>query len=124
MSTSITHYLGIGYKLDYDKYTDRIDDFLDFHPEYSRYEHLNPNADKPGLQIIVDGMNGNYIYVMYVLHKTSQYDMYSSNGDVDLSLINADPESSIAILVRKLYHMILPDERVSDPHLVSLFHCA
>ena len=45
MSTSITHYLGIGYKLDYDNYTDRIDDFLDLHPEYSRYEHINPKAD-------------------------------------------------------------------------------
>ena len=76
-------------------------------------------------------MNGNYIYVMYVIKKTEQEDMYSSSGDVDISLINTgpglinpDPESSIAILVRKLYHMILPDEPVQDPHLVSIFHCA
>lgn len=121
MSVSLTHYLGIGYKLDYDKYTDRIDDFLDLHSEYSRYEHINPNAAKGGLQIIVDGMNGNYIYVMYVLQKTSQYDMYSSSGDVDISMANIESE---AILASKLYHMILPDEPITDPHLVSLFHCA
>ena len=123
MSVSITHYLGIGYKLDYDKYTDKVDDFLDEHPEYSRYEHLNPKAAKSGLQIIVDGMNGNYIYVMYVLKKTKDDDMYSSSGDVAFSLINASPESSIAISVRKLYKSVTGN-KPNDPKLISFFHCA
>lgn len=123
MSVSITHYLGIGYKLDYDKYTDKVDAFLDEHLEYSRYEHLNPKADKPGLQIIVDGMNGNYIYVMYVLKKTEDYDMYSSSGDVAFSLINASPESSVSISVRKLYQSVTGD-KPNDPKLISFFHCA
>lgn len=70
MSVDITQYLGIGYKLDYDENEEKIDTFLDKHPEYSSDEFENPNANKPGLQIIMDGMNGEYIYIMYVLNKT------------------------------------------------------
>lgn len=121
MSESITHYLGIGYKLDYDKNTDKIDAFLDKHPEYSEYQFENPNADKR-LQIIVDGMNGNYIYIMYVLRKADQEDMYSSSADANISLINTIPESDVALAARRLYHRIFPDENVQNPYLISLFH--
>lgn len=123
MSDNITHYLGIGYKLDYDKTTNKIHAFLDKHPEYSAYSFENPSIDK-GLQIIVDGMNGSYIYIMYVLRKVEQEDMYSSTADANISLINTIPESGVALAVRRLYSRIFPDEYVQNPCLISLFHCS
>ena len=53
MSVDVTHYLGIGYQLDYDENIDKVDSFLDTHSEYSEYSFQNPNADKPGLQIMI-----------------------------------------------------------------------
>lgn len=124
MSVGLTHYLGIGYKLDYDKNREKVDTFLDDHPEFSSYGYLNPN-NNGGLQIIVDGMNGDYIYVMYVLQKTDQEDMYCSSGAefTEFSLLNANPEASPAISVRELYHNVTGDNP-DDPVLISLFHCS
>lgn len=124
MSVDVTHYLGIGYQLDYDEYIGKIDSFLDEHPEYSEYSFQNPNADRPGLQIIMDGMNGSYIYIMYVLHKAEHEDMYGYSGSTEISLAGISSDSSAAILVRDLFHSILPDEPMKEPYLVSLFHCA
>ena len=124
MSVDITHYLGIGYQLDYDEYIGKVDSFLDKHPEYSEYSFLNPNADKPGLQIITDGMNGSYIYIMYVLHKADHEDMYDYSGSTEISLAGISSDSSATVLVRDLFHSILPDEPMKEPYLVSLFHCS
>ena len=124
MSVEVTHYLGIGYQLDYDENIDKVDSFLETHPEYSEYSFLNPNADKPGLQIITDGMDGNYIYILYVLHKADLEDMYCSSGNVEISLTGVSSESSATILVRNLFHSILPDWPAKDPYLISFFHCS
>lgn len=124
MSVDVTHYLGIGYQLDYDEYIEKVDSFLDEHPEFSEYSFQNPNADKPGLQIITDGMNGGYIYIMYVLHKADQEDMYCYSGSTETSLAGVSSDSSAAVLVRDLFHSIMPDEPMKDPYLVSLFHCS
>lgn len=40
-----------------------------------------------------------------------------------ISLINASPESSVAISVRKLYQSVTGD-KPNDPKLISFFHCA
>lgn len=122
MSVDLTHYLGIGYQLDYDENIDTVESFLAAHPGYSEYSFQNPSADKPGLQIITDGMNGSYIYIMYVLHKADHEDMYGYSGSTEISLTGVNLESSAAVLVRDLFHSILPDEPVKDPYLVSLFH--
>ncbi len=124
MSVDITHYLGIGYQLDYDENIDIVESFLDVHPEYSEYNFQNPNADKPGLQIITDGMNGGYIYIMYVLHKADQEDMYCYSGSTEISLTGLSQESPATILVRNLFHSILPDVPTKDPYLISFFHCS
>ena len=124
MSVDVTHYLGIGYQLDYDENIDKVDSFLETHPEYSEYSFQNPNADKPGLQIITDGMNGGYIYIMYVLHKADQEDMYGYSGSIEISLAGVRPESPAAVLVRDLFNSIMPDEPTKEPYLVSLFHCS
>lgn len=124
MSVGLTHYLGIGIKLDYDTNEEKIEDFLDKHPEYSDYKHLNPNADKPGLQIIVDGMNGNYIYLMYVLNKVEQDDLYSSCTNFSIRLVDIN-EHIGGQAVWDLYHDIFGEYYDKDdaPCLVSFFHC-
>lgn len=124
MSVDITHYLGIGYQLDYDENIDRVDSFLDEHLEFSEYSFQNPNADKPGLQIIIDGMNGSYIYVMYVLHKADHEDMYGYSGSTEISLAGISSDSSATVLVRDLFSSITSYDPEMNPYLVSLFHCA
>jgi len=125
MSVELTHYLGIGYKLDYDSNIEKIDKFLDEHKEYEEYSFLNPNADKPGLQIIVDGMNGNYIYVIYVLKKTEQDDLYSSGSDFSMRMFDLTDEYHGEYAVCDLYKEIFGEYYDGDdaPCLVSFFHC-
>ena len=124
MSTEVTQYLGIGMELDYDENIDKVDAFLDAHPEYSEYSFQNPGADKPGLQIIIDGMNGDYIYIMYVLHKAEQEDMYGYSGSIDISLSGVRSGAPAAVLVRDLFNSVMSYDPETDPYLVSLFHCA
>ena len=114
MSVYITHYLGIGYKLDYHENEEKIDAFLDKHPEYSKYEFENPNANKPGLQIIMDGMNGTYIYIMYVLNKTevNGYHYTCRLGELE------EYEKK----VEDLYYSIFGEYALISPYLVSFFH--
>lgn len=124
MSVELTHYLGIGFELDYDDNIEKVDNFLDKHLEYSEYHFQNPNADKPGLQIITDGMNGNYIYVIYVLKKVEQDDLYS--GGTDFSICIPDLTDHHAIdAVWNLYKDIFGEYYDGDdaPCLVSFFHC-
>lgn len=125
MSVELTHYLGIGYKLDYDENYEKIDAFLDEHPEYSEYKHLNPNADKQGLQIITDGMNGNYIYLLYVLNKVEQEDFYSSYTDFSMRMFDLEDEFYGEYAVCDLYKEIFGEYYDGDdaPCLVSFFHC-
>ena len=124
MSVELTHYLGIGYKLDYDENYEKIDAFLDEHPEYSEYKHLNPNADKQGLQIITDGMNGNYIYLIYVLKKVEQDELYSSGSDFSMHICDV-VDHHAADAVCDLYKDIFGEYYDGDdaPCLISFFHC-
>jgi len=124
MSVELTHYLGIGYKLDYDSNIKKIDAFLNEHKEYEEYSFLNSNADKPGLQIIVDGMNGNYIYIVYVLKKVEQDELYSSGADFNMRIFDIADHPG-AQEVYDLYKEIFGEYYDGDdaPCLVSFFHC-
>ncbi len=120
MSVELTHYLGIGYKLDYDSNIEKIENFLDEHEEYDEY-----NADdKPGLRVIVDGMNGNYIYVMYILKKVEQDDLYSVDADFSIRIIDL-ADYYLVEAVCDLYKDIFGEYYDGDdaPCLVSFFHC-
>jgi hypothetical protein len=125
MSVELTHYLGIGYKLDYDSNIEKIEAFLDKHPfEYSEYRHLNPNADEPGLQIVIDGMNGNYIYLLYVLNKVEQDDLYSNGSGFSYCVADmVDCHETCAVC--DLYKEVFGEYYDGDdaPCLVSFFHC-
>lgn len=122
MSIELTHYLGIGYKLDYDSNIEKIENFLDEHEEYDEY-----SADSPGLQIITDGMNGDYIYIMYVLKKVEQDDLYSVDTDFSMRIFDlADLDHCHAFdAVCDLYKDIFGEHYDGDdaPCLVSFFHC-
>lgn len=125
MSVSLTHYLGIGFKLNYDSNEEKIYAFLDEHPEYSEYKHLNPNADKQGLQIITDGMNGNYIYILYVLKRVRQDELYSSGADFSIRLLDIDKHDecqAVWILYKEIFGECIVDGN-DAPCLVSFFHC-
>lgn len=124
MSVRLTHYLGIAIELDYDKNYEKIDAFLDEHPEYSEYSFQNPNADRSGLQIVTDGMNGAYIYIIYVLKKVKQDDLYSGGADFSIRLVDLDDHYG-AQAVWDLYHAIFGEYYDGDdaPCLVSFFHC-
>lgn len=124
MSVELTHYLGIGYKLDYDNNIEKVENFLDEHPGYSEYDFQNPNADKPGLQIVTDGMNGAYIYIMYVLKRVEQDDLYSVDADFSIRIFDLiDRHATYAVC--DLYKDIFGEYYDGDdaPCLVSFFHC-
>jgi hypothetical protein len=124
MSVDLTHYLGIGFELDYDSNIEKVDAFLDEHPEYSDYKHLNPNADKPGLQIITDGMNGNYIYILYVLKKVEDEALYSSSADFSMhvfDLVNHHGTDEVWDLYKEIFGEYYDGD--DAPCLVSFFHC-
>lgn len=76
MSTQINQYLIYGAKLNSD---DHIKDDLD----YEKFEKFEDNAFKPdmnnnGLHCLIDGMNGDYIYIGECLVKSENHEMLES----------------------------------------------
>jgi len=117
MSVDVTHYLGIGVKLDYDKYCRDVDDFYidDKFPELDMYN------DDEGVKWIVDGMCGDYIYLMYVIKKTNWENFYESDATVQMDLTNISKKAEQK--VKEYYDKIVTDEPWPGVALVSLFHC-
>ena len=81
MSVDLTHYLGIGVKLSDDPDFDFYEEVIDKNPQYSNYEFIRETTDiKSNVRFIVDGMNGFYAYLMYVINEVEQEDMYSNSA--------------------------------------------
>ena len=126
MSVSMTHYFGIGLKLtdkeidDFDKYND----FEDKYPQYSRYEFMRKTTEtKSNIRLIVDGMNGLYAYLMYVIKETGDEEMWSTECTKEFPF-NSIESADVISELQTVYSLLNDGKelRASDVNIISLFH--
>ena len=126
MSVSMTHYFGIGIKLT-DKEIDNFDkynDFEDKYPQYSRYEFMRRTTEaNSNIRLIVDGMNGCYAYLIYVIKETEDEEMWSTECTKEFPLNSIDSANAIGEL-QEVYSLLEGGKelRVQDVNIISLFH--
>jgi hypothetical protein len=126
MSVSMTHYFGIGFKLTDDQDFDKYEEFIDKYPQYSRYEFLRKTTEATSnIRLIVDGMNGDYAYLMYVINEVEQYDMYSNSATSEFPF-NSIESADVISELQTVYSIINDGKelRASDVNIISLFHCS
>ena len=117
MSVDVTHYFGVGIALDPDG---DYWDFTEEHPEYDQYFFRDGETR---VRLIVDGMCGDYVYLMYVLNRAD--DLYSSSATKEFALNSL--ESSDIIKELQTAYFILTDGKelpIKDVKIVSLFHAS
>ena len=112
MSIDLTFYLGFAIELPYE------DDYWDIeeeHPEYNSYDS--------DVHLIVDGMCGQYTYLMYILDKAEQDDMYDS--DYCHKSFNPVLTDEIVEELKKAYTIFTGKELDTNQiKLTRLFHCS
>ena len=126
MSVDLTHYLGIGIKLSDDPDFDFYEDVIDKNPQYSNYEFIRETTNiKSNIRFIVDGMNGFYAYLMYVINEVEQYDMYSNSATSEFPFNTLESEVAIKEL-QEAYPLFNKGKELSikDVKIISLFHAS
>jgi hypothetical protein len=126
MSVDLTHYLGIGVKLSDDPDFDKFDAIEEKYPQYSQYEFIrNTTEVKSNVRLIVDGMNGDYAYLMYVINEVEQEDMYSSRATSEFPF-NSIESADVISELQTVYSLFNDGKelRASDVNIISLFHCS
>lgn len=125
MSVDITHFFGIGIKLSDNPDFDKYDEIIDKYPQYSRYSFIRHSSEiKSNVRLIVDGMNGDYAYLMYVINEVEQEDMYSNSATSEFPFNTLDASYIISQL-QEAYPLFTNEElRIQDLKMISLFHVA
>ena len=124
MSVSMTHYFGIGLKLTDNPDFDKYEDFIDKYPQYSRYEFIrNRTETSSNIRLIVDGMNGCYAYLVYLIKETEDEEMWSTECTKEFPLNSIESASAISEL-QEVYSLLEDGKelRVQDINIISLFH--
>ena len=124
MSVSMTHYLGFGISLGEPDF-DKVDLVEKEHPEYSAYEFVRDKTDiKSNVRLIVDGMCGNYSYLIYVIKELTDEELYCAEASYELPLYHFLEDSEIIKDLVKAYCDINNDEIIpfENIRLISLFH--
>ena len=117
MSVDVTHYFGVGIALDPNG---DYWDFTEEHPEYDRYFFRDGETR---VRLIVDGMCGDYVYLMYVINKTDA--LYSSSATKEFAL-NSLESSNIIKELQEAYPLLTGGKElpIKDVKIISLFHAA
>ena len=125
MSVDITHFFGIGIKLSDNPDFDKYDEIIDKYPQYSSYSFIRHSSEiKSNVRLIVDGMNGDYAYLMYVINEVEQEDMYSNSATSEFPFNTLDASYIISQL-QEAYPLFTNEElRIQDLKMISLFHVA
>lgn len=126
MSVDLTHYLGIGVKLSDDPDFDFYEEIIDKNPQYSNYEFIRETTDiKSNIRFIVDGMNGFYAYLMYVINEVEQDDMYSNRATSEVLFNTLESEAAIKEL-QEAYPLFNEGKElaIKDVKIISLFHAS
>lgn len=123
MSVEITHFFGIGIKLSDNPDFDKYEEIIDKYPQYSRYNFIRQSSEvKSNVRLIVDGMNGDYAYLMYVINEVEQEDMYDNSATREFPFNTLDASYVISQL-QEAYPLFTNEElRIQDLKIISLFH--
>ena len=124
MSVDMTHYFGIGLKLTDDPDFDILNDFEEKYPQYSVYEFIRKTTEaKSNVRLIVDGMNGLYAYLMYVIKETDGEDMWSTECTKEFPF-NSIESADIISELQEVYSNLNNGKelRAADVNIISLFH--
>jgi hypothetical protein len=120
----MTHYFGIGLKLTDEPDFDKYEEFIDKHPQYSRYEFIrNKTEANSNIRLIVDGMCGTYAYLVYVIKETSDEEMWSTECTKEFPF-NSIESADVISELQTVYSLLNDGKelRASDVNIISLFH--
>ena len=124
MSVDMTHYFGVGLKLTDDPDFDRLHDFEDKYPQYSVYEFMRKTTEaKSNIRLIVDGMNGLYAYLMYVIKETDGEEMWSTECTKEFPF-NSIESADVISELQEVYSNLNDGKelRTANISIISLFH--
>ena len=124
MSVDITHYFGIGVKLTDNPDFDKYEEFEENYPQYSRYQFIRDKTKvKSNVRLIVDGMNGFYAYLMYVIKEVELEDMWGSQSTAEFPF-NSIESAAVISELQEVYSLLNEGKelRASDVNIISLFH--
>ena len=124
MSVDITYYFGIGVKLTDNPDFDKYENILANYSQYSQYEFIRQTtATQSNIRLIVDGMNGRYAYLVYVIKETDTEDMWKNLTTVEFPF-NSIKSADIVKELQEVYSLFADEKelRTQNIKIISLFH--
>ena len=126
MGVYATHYFRIGFKLTDDPDFDKYETILDNYPQYSQYEFIRQTtATQSNIRLIVDGMNGRYAYLVYVIKETDAEDMWKNSTTVEFPF-NSIKSADVVKELQEVYSLFADEKelRTQNIKIISLFHAS
>ena len=126
MSVDITHYFGIGVKLTDDPDFYNYETILANYPQYSQGEFIRQTtATKSNIRLIVDGMNGRYAYLIYMIKETDAEDMWEYSATTEFPF-NSIESADIVKELQEAYSLFTDGKELKTQNIkiISLFHAS
>ena len=126
MGVDITHYFGIGVKLTDDPDFDKFETILDNYPQYSQYEFIRQTtATQSNIRLIVDGMNGRYAYLLYMIKETDIENMWKYSATIEFPF-NSIKSADVVKELQEAYSLFADGKelRIQNIKIISLFHAS
>lgn len=126
MSVNITHYFGIGVKLTDDPDFYNYETTLANYPQYSQYEFVRQTtATQSNIRLIVDGMNGRYAYLIYMIKETDAEDMWEYSATVEFPF-NSLKYADVVKELQEAYSLFTDGKELKTQNIkiISLFHAS
>ena len=126
MGVDATHYFGIGIKLTDDPDFDKFETILDNYPQYSQYEFIRQTtATQSNIRLIVDGMNGRYAYLLYMIKETDIENMWKNSTTVEFPF-NSIKSADVVKELQEAYSLFADEKelRTQNIKIISLFHAS
>ena len=126
MGIDITHYFGIGVKLTDDPDFDKYETILVKYPQYSQYEFIRQTtATQSNIRLIVDGMNGRYAYLAYMIKETDTEDMWKYSATIEFPF-NSINSADVVKELQEVYSLFADGKELKTQNIkiISLFHAS
>ena len=126
MGIDITHYFGIGVKLTDDPDFDKYETILVKYPQYSQYEFIRQTtAIQSNIRLIVDGMNGRYAYLAYMIKETDTEDMWKYSATIEFPF-NSINSADVVKELQEVYSLFADGKELKTQNIkiISLFHAS
>ena len=126
MGIDITHYFGIGVKLTDDPDFDKYETILVKYPQYSQYEFIRQTtATQSNIRLIVDGMNGRYAYLTYMIKETDTEDVWKYSATIEFPF-NSINSADVVKELQEAYSLFADGKELKTQNIkiISLFHAS